>query len=310
VNASATPFASCGEVLVVVLAHNEERRIGACLKSLLAEPGGCPIHVAVNGSQDRTAEIAAGFGPRVAVHVYDAPGKARSWNRLVLDELPAYADCNVFVDGDAVIAPGSLAALARMLRKAPAANAAAGLPLNGRRVHAYQADVVQRHAMFGDLYALSGPFLSRMKAAGVRLPDDLIGDDGLLGALAKTDLEGDDNWDDARLAPCPAAGFYCEPVRLTAPASWRMQHRRMVNYSVRHFQNRIISDIMRGPGPRALPRRLATLYPAHLAGFVPRPGLASWWFDRLALARMRQACGAAPGCDDGARAAASRASAG
>ena len=75
---------------------------------------------------------------------------------------------------------------------------------------------------------------------------------------------------------------------MTDPATWRMQYKRMVNYSVRHFQNKIISDIMRGQGPTALPRLLSELYPAYLPRFAPRRRPDAWWFDVRALAKMRK----------------------
>lgn len=276
-------------VSVTILAHDEERRIGACLASLLAEPGDFPIHVVVNGTRDRTAAIARGHGPRVAVHDYPLAGKARSWNRFVLDELPAFADTQVFVDGDAEIAPGSIAALARCLAEDREANVAAAMPMNGRNAAAYRAQMQAGHGLFGDLYAVRGSFLARMRERGVRLPDDLIGDDGLIGALAKTDLENEDHWRDDRVAVCAGAGFLCAPVSPLDPSTWRMQYRRLISYSIRHYQNRIVSGIMRGPGPAALPAELASLYPEHLPGFRPRGAPSAWWFDRQALRRMRAA---------------------
>jgi hypothetical protein len=82
------------------------------------------------------------------------------------------------------------------------------------------------------------------------------------------------------------AGFLCEPVSLSPP-SLALQYRRMVSYSVRHFQNRIVSDLMRREGPAALPERMADLYGEWLPRFAPRP--RHWWFDRLALGRIRRA---------------------
>ncbi len=110
--------------------------------------------------------------------------------------------------------------------------------------------------------------------AEVRLPDDLVGDDGLLGAMAKTDLANED--DVGRRAawfPALEAGFLCEPAELFSPATLVGQYRRMVNYSVRHFQNRMITAIMRGEGPKGLPPRLAALYPAWLPQLSPRAGI-------------------------------------
>lgn len=271
-------------IVVAVLAHNEERRIGACLASLPLGDPGVAVHVVVNGSRDRTAEIARGFAG-VTVHDWAEGGKARSWNRFMLDTPGVDGEVFAFVDGDAEVAPGSLHALAAALDDPPV-NAASALPLNGRGAARYRAEMTASRGLFGDLYALSGRFVAKLRASGIRLPQDLVGDDSLIGALAKTDLADESDWRDERVRVVAEAGFLCEPTRLT-PASLRNQYRRMVNYSVRHFQNRIVSEIMRGPGPAGLPARMADLYPLWLARFAPRPHPPCWWFDRRALARMR-----------------------
>lgn len=279
-------------ICVTVLAHNEEARIAACLASLPLSDPAVAIHVIVNGSTDDTAMIAEAVAARadnIRVHVYPQGGKARSWNRFLFDDLDAFHRFHIFVDGDAEVLPGSVAALAAILEANPMANAAAGLPMNGRRVATYQQQMRREHGLFGDLYALRGSFLARMKAAAIRLPDDVIGDDGLICAMAKTDLADESHWDDTRVAVCESAGFLCAPVRLASPASWRMQYRRMINYSVRHFQNRMISAIMRETGPAGLPRLLAERYPHALPGMAPRADLRFVWFDRIALRRMAMA---------------------
>jgi glycosyltransferase involved in cell wall biosynthesis len=274
-------------IVVAVLAHNEERRIGACLASLPLGDPGVAIHVVVNGSTDGTAAIARAVGP-VTVHDWPQGGKARSWNRFVLDTPGIEGDVFVFVDGDAQVTEGSIAALAAVLLADPGVNAAAGMPCNGRRAEQYRAEMAASHGLFGDLYALSGDFVERLRASGLRLPEDLIGDDSLIGALAKTDLADERDWREDRLQPAPDAGFLCEPTRLSL-ASLSSQYRRMINYSLRHFQNRIVSNVMRGPGPAGLPRRMADLYPEWLGRLAPRAHPVWWWFDRQALARMRAA---------------------
>lgn len=275
-------------IIVAVLAHNEERRIAACLASLPLGDPRIAVHVVVNGSRDRTAQIARGF-LGVRVHEYEQGGKARSWNRFVLDTPGIDAGTYVFVDGDAELLPRSVGALTRALEADPRANAAAGMPANGRKAEAYRSEMASTRGLFGDLYALRGDFVTRMRAAGLRLPEDLVGDDGLLGAMAKTDLGNEDGWLDERVVPCPEAGFLCEPARLSSPRSLLVQYRRMVNYSIRHFQNLMISAIMRGEGPAGLPQRMASLYPQWLAQLAPRQHPIWWWFDRQALARMAQA---------------------
>jgi glycosyltransferase involved in cell wall biosynthesis len=278
--------------IIAVLAHNEERRIARCLASLPLRDPGMAVHIVVNGSRDRTAAIARGFAG-VIVHEYAEGGKSRSWNRFVFDTPGIAADFFVFVDGDAEVLPGSILALVEQLENNPGANAAAGLPRNGRNAENYRKEMIASRGLFGDLYALSGSFIERMREGGIRLPDDLVGDDGLLGAMAKTDLANEDDWDDERVLPCVDAGFLCEPAELFSPATLVGQYRRMVNYSVRHFQNRMISAIMRGEGPKGLPRHLAAVYPDWLPTLSPRRHPQWWWFDRQALARMARAAASA-----------------
>ena len=206
---------------------------------------------------------------------------------MIHDLLDGTDEAVILLDGDAQIAPGSIDALVRAVAS-DGINAAAGMPLNGRMAAHYRQLLSTDGGLFGDLYALSGHFVNRIRARRLRLPNDLIGDDGLVAAWAHTDLQTDVAWQRERVIACEEAGFLCEPVRLTSPASWRMQYRRMTNYSLRFFQNRIVSDIMGGQGPDALPRELRSLYAAWLPRLAPRSG-PTGWFDRKALARMRQA---------------------
>lgn len=276
-------------VAVVVLAHNEERRIGRCLATLPLSESGFVIHVVVNGSRDGTAAIVADIAAQhnnLTLHEWPEPGKARSWNRIVLDTLPPGLSAVVLVDGDAEVASGAIPALRSALDVHPEANLASAPPLNGRRAAHYRRMMAQTHGVFGDLYALRGSFVDALRASGIRLPVDLVGDDGLVGALAKTDLGPLAQWREERVRPVMDAGFSCEPFNPLDLHSWQMQHGRMINYAVRHFQDRIITQVLHSEGPRGLPHKLASLYAQHLSAFAPRNGIWSW-FDRRALARMR-----------------------
>ena len=274
---------------VGIFAHQEERRIGPCLASLPLDRADTVYHVLVNGSTDATAararDMTAGRA-NVRVHDIAQGGKSRTWNHLIHDLLDETDEAIILLDGDAQIAPGSIDALVHAVGS-DGINAAAGMPLNGRMVAHYRHLLSTDGGLFGDLYALSGHFVNRIRARALRLPDDLIGDDGLVAAWAHTDLQTDAAWLRERVIACEEAGFLCEPVRLTSPASWRMQYRRMTNYSLRFFQNRIVSDIMGREGPSGLPRELCSLYATWLSRLAPRSG-PTGWFDRKALARMRQ----------------------
>ena len=278
-------------VAVAIFAHQEEKRIGACLASLPLDRADTVFHVLANGTTDATAEraraAAAGRG-NVIVHDIAQGGKSRTWNHMVHGLLTGGEEAVVFMDGDAQIVAGSIDALVADLAVHPQANAAAGLPMNGRMAATYQAGLRAEGGMFGDLYALSGAFLRDIRARGLRLPDDLIGDDGLVAAWAHTGLRDDSHWVHERVIACERAGFLCEQVSIARPSTWTMQYKRLINYSVRFFQNRILSDIMTREGPDGLPARLSSLYGQWLPRFRPRPGLTGW-FDRKALARMRKA---------------------
>ncbi len=222
------------------------------------------------------------------MHDWPEGGKARSWNRYVREVAPLDAAAYIFMDGDAEIAPGSFDALAAALAAATQANAAAGLPLNGRRFKAYQAEMRRDGGLFGDLYALAPAFLDRIRARGLALPEDLIGDDGLIAAWARTDLGRDADARPGRVVVAEGAGFRCEPASLLHPATWRTQHRRMRNYALRHFQNRILSDIMGREGPAGIPARLASRYGEWLPRLRPRGDIVGGYYDRVALRLMRE----------------------
>ena len=278
------------DVSIVVLAHNEERDIADCIASLPTPRGDLAVTVVVNGSSDATAQIVADHADLgVRLVEYKQGGKSRSWNRFMLDEAEP-SGTYVLVDGDARITPGTIDGLLRCLAENPRANAASAMPCNGRRVAEYRRAMMEEHGLFGDCYALRGSFVARMRSGGIRLPSDLIGDDSLVGALVKTDLGTEADWDDERVVVCPDAGFLCRPNSF-GREGMRMQAGRMINYSVRHFQNRMVSAIMQRDGPGGLPERMADIYPEWLPRLRPRFNPIWFAFDRRALARMRAAAG-------------------
>lgn len=275
-------------ITIAVLAHNEAARIEKCLASLPLGYCGIAIHVIVNGSTDETAKLAKQVAvnhENIIVHDWKQGGKSRSWNRFVFDVLKGFSPTQIFVDGDAEIEPGSISAMDQALHAFPNINAVSGMPVNGRSVEYYRDLMLREHGLFGDLYALSGDFLSRMKAKQIRLPNDLVGDDGLLAAMAKTNLENEGFWSDDRVFVCEKAGFRCEPFDVLDVTSWVSQYRRMLSYSKRYCQNRIIKDIMYSTGPVGLPQRLAWSYGPYSDRLEMRTGIAGI-FDRVARSRM------------------------
>jgi glycosyltransferase involved in cell wall biosynthesis len=272
---------------VAIFAHQEERRIARCINSLPLASDAFEFHLLVNGTTDRTAAIAqelSGHLPHFHIHDLAEGGKARTWNYFVDHIFNEEIRAVLFVDGDAEVLPGALKTMVETLAANPRANGVNALPMTGRTQDAYREQMIDDHGLFGALYGLSGAFLKRLKATNIRLPVDLIGDDGLIAALAKTDLRDESHWDKTRIANCPAARFRFEETDWRVPATWSLQWRRMVNYSVRRYQNHIISGIMRGPGPVGLPATMRETYAAHIDSFDIRPRYVP--FDWLAKRRI------------------------
>jgi glycosyltransferase involved in cell wall biosynthesis len=285
---------------VTIFAHNEESYITQAIESILSQAESKNIYVLVNGSVDKTADLVRQCARNIHVHEYAEPGKSRTWNRFFLqDDLPEY-DYYIVMDGDAYLAPDTIKSLVETLESNSDAYIAAALPLNGRKKEFYQKEMIKNHGLFGDCYAVRKNFIQRLKSLKIALPEDLIGDDGLLGALAKIDCMNESHWNDARVVPCVplsasvpthkatgiTVGFYCHPFEILSVKSWVMQYKRMVNYSVRFYQNKIIRYILSEQNATNLPQYLSALYPDFLPKFKPRTGIY-YWLDKYALKKMQ-----------------------
>ena len=121
---------------VMVLAHNEERHIAACLDSIYdAEPGRAfDVFVMANGCTDRTEEIVSEYGKRrFGVHLVsiELGDKCNAWNVFIHETVPEHApgrQIYYFMDGDARVVPGSFSSMARALEADPRAHAASAVP--------------------------------------------------------------------------------------------------------------------------------------------------------------------------------------
>lgn len=99
---------------VVIPAHNEERVIGRCLRTLLdGAPGDVDVVVVANGCTDRTAAIAAAHGGPVRVVETSVASKVGALN---LGDAHAAGFPRVYLDADVELSGASLHALATSLR--------------------------------------------------------------------------------------------------------------------------------------------------------------------------------------------------
>jgi glycosyltransferase involved in cell wall biosynthesis len=87
-------------VSVIVLTHDEEKNIEACLQSVISWAG--EVFVVDSGSTDRTVEIAQRFTTKIVVHPFENYSRQRNWAQ---DNLPLAFDWVFHVDADERVAP-------------------------------------------------------------------------------------------------------------------------------------------------------------------------------------------------------------
>jgi glycosyltransferase involved in cell wall biosynthesis len=284
---------------VMVLAHNEERHIGACLDSIFAGEDGMALEVFVmaNGCTDGTEAIVESYArrqPKVHLVSIALGDKCNAWNVFIHETVPAMAprrEAYFFMDGDARVARGSFAVMLAALRQHPQAHAASAVPGSGRNCELDAKDIVEKHGLVANLYALRGVFVERLRQSSVRIPLKLEGDDGLIGALVKWDLEPRANgFDDSRIAPCADARFEFESMSLARLADWRMYWKRAVRYGRRRYEFQLLGKRLKAEGLGGLPRDVTELYPdaeslpLRWEGVYTLPN----WFARRAMRRRSQ----------------------
>src|SRR5512135_1391278 len=147
---------------VMVLAHNEEREIEACLDSIHnAEPARrFDIFVMANGCTDNTERIVADYGRKhPGVHLVSIAlgDKCNAWNVFIHETVPFRAQGRrvyFFMDGDARAVPGSFSAMARALEANPRAHAASAVPASGRNAERDRQEIIDEHGLVANLYSL------------------------------------------------------------------------------------------------------------------------------------------------------------
>jgi glycosyltransferase involved in cell wall biosynthesis len=267
---STLPAASAAETIwpIMVLAHNEAEHIVSCLESVYAvEPGKkFEIFVLANGCTDNTEEIVEGYAknhPEVHLVHIDMADKCNAWNVYIHDVIPIRAaghDIYFFMDGDARACPNAFSELARALEQDEHALAAAAVPFSGRSMNRDRAGIVAERALVANLYALRGKFLEHLQQKEVRLPLGFEGDDGLIGALVKWNLDPRQRYDERRIVPCANAGFTFESMSWRRWSDWKTYWRRRIRYARRDYEFELLGPRLKKQGIQGMPLRASDLY--------------------------------------------------
>jgi hypothetical protein len=190
--------------------------------------------------------------------------KCNAWNVFVHETVPALCpdrETYFFVDGDARCVAGSLDAMHVALKREPHAHAASAPPASGRNLACDRQELLTERGLVANLYALRGQFVVELQRRGVRLPLRLEGDDGLLGALIKWNLDPKSNlFDHRRIAPCADAGFTFESFSPLSRGAWLTYWKRAVRYGRRRYEFAILGRRLKANGLKALPKDITEIY--------------------------------------------------
>jgi glycosyltransferase involved in cell wall biosynthesis len=251
---------------IAVLAYNEEKSITRCLQSIYeAGPGlDLQIHVLANGCTDKTEEIVAEYAKshsEVIMHSIKFGDRSNAWNIYVYDIAPA-AGIHIFIDGDCCASSNAVSMLYASLENNSYANAAAAVPMSGRNKNHYRNELLKYQEFHGNLYALRGSFLESLREKGIKIPIHYCGDDGLLGALVKfnLNLHEDRFWDNKRIIVCSEAGFYFDSLNPLSHRDWGKFFNRKVTYSIRNINTKLIQNAFKKYGFVELPNHIRDFY--------------------------------------------------
>lgn len=283
---------------VAIFAHNEERNIERCLDSVLFAAGaqGIRCYVLANACRDGTADRVSRYAhghPWVELVTIELGDKANAWNEYVHRLAPA-ASVHFFVDGDCCVGARAFSELARALADHSLASLAAALPATGRHRAAARRAVLDGHELMGNLYAMRGDFIDRLRRTRVRLPVGLIGDDSLVGALAKWDLDALRPWNVDRIAVAESATFSFESLSPWHFRDWRIYLARRIRYRVRAHQIEMLKPLLKTQGVAALPEQIRSLYAAYIREARPGGHGIDHIFDYLARRRIEREADARP----------------
>jgi hypothetical protein len=249
------------------------------------------IDVLVDGNEAAANDVASrdlALPDDATVRLWSVPwrDKACAWNRYVHEIAPA-ADVAFFVDGYVRPKPDSCATIADALAANPSAWAATGVPSAGPSAAGQRTALLAEGGLHGNLYALAGGALARLKARGFRLPLGIYRNDSLLGAVIAFGADpAGERWDATRIAVVPAATWDREEAAANGADRVRQFAKRRLRQAQGDLEIAAFREHMaihRRP-VEALPRTTAELVAGRSPTARTRGGpfarALAWWVGR------------------------------
>jgi len=274
---------------VAVFAHNEEHKILAALRSIeQAVPPDADLRAVVlaNGCSDRTVPLVLTFmkeHPWVQLALIPLPSKTHAWN-LYVHHIADDAPVHFFMDGDCRVSPNGLALMLDVWRQHPHAHAVAGFPLSDRHAFIYQAVMRKARLVFGNLYAIAGAHLERIRMAGVHLPVGTRGEDHLVTRLLWRESFVIEKCDNRLVVYREDAGYVFDSLQPWRLRDWRTFFRRRINYRLRTYHIRALDPLH----PRDWPRTTDAINRQILQELDEHPPAAWDWVGRALRRRLRR----------------------
>jgi len=154
---------------------------------------------------------------RTRVWYLETKDKSHAWNCFV-HNIWSGGDPTFFVDGYAHVHADALELVAQGLAAAPGALAGSGVPTVGRSARSLREEMSRVGGAHGNLFALRGTVLMRLRASKFRLHLALYRTDALLTSAICFNLEPQQaEWDGSRIFVHPTASWDFRPLDWRRP---------------------------------------------------------------------------------------------
>jgi hypothetical protein len=196
----------CTLSIAIFTARESVELLSSTLASVLEASKAFPTitDIVVNGNPElahdfsrHLATISFPTVPSSLVRLWtvSVPDKAYAWNQYVHEIWPN-SKVAFFVDGYVQIDPSSLSIKEKKLNASSDAYAATGVPTSGRSAKSIRNELVSRGGIHGNLYAIKGDVVRRLRAMSFKLPIGIYRTDATLGAALSFSLDPKNNkWD-------------------------------------------------------------------------------------------------------------------
>lgn len=247
---SMLPNQGYRSVSVAIFAYNEQAAIAETVRSIMVAAENAfqhdeiQVHVLANGCTDNThsiVQVLSDEDPRIQLQNLTVGDKAATWNSYVheIADLSCPHHLHVFMDGDVAATERVLVNVVDALNAQPDSPACSVLPAIGfGRSRELNVQLFEQDgALFGNLYALTTKFMTKIRESGIRIPVGSVGDDALVTEMIALDLDRRNEYDPTRIVrAADPEGFTYEPLSPFRLADLHLYLHRRIRYQIRTWQ--------------------------------------------------------------------------